>query len=566
VKAVELFDVCVRSGIALGAEGERLHVSAPGGVLTPALRAALAQHKTELLALLRQQPMSSTPAAPPIRPVARIGDIPLSFAQEGIWFVDQLAPGGAAANSNVVMRLQGPLNLDALKWSFDELIRRHEALRTTFGLAQGRPIQVIAPAFNLELPIIPLESLPAAHKEAEVLRLAAEEAQQPFDLGCGPLLRTTLLRLAVDTYVLLLTIHHIISDGWSMGVISHEIATLYAAFIAGRPPPLPELAIQYADFAVWQRNQLNDTHLAPHIAYWTRQLADAPMLNLPTDQPRPSVMSFQGSHLPFVLNADLKSALLALTRRESVTLFMILLTAWKALLYAYTDQTDILVGTTVANRNQVEIEPLIGVFVNTLVMRTDLAGNPSLRELLGRVRDVALSAYEHAELPFELLAQKLRPGWDLHAAPLAQAGFVLQNMPMPALKLGDLTLDMIEVSTGATRADLILFVSEAPDRLHGAIEYNTDIFNLATIKRIQEQYAEVLRVMAANLETRLDALPVFLPGLPAQRAHLGPTDANPATAALLDSLSELTDEQVDALLRDLMQGDTIESGESSGGV
>jgi len=326
--------------------------------------------------------------APPILPVPRNGDLALSFAQQRLWFFDQLEPGLPAYNIPAAVRLKGPLNLAALEQSLNEIVKRHESLRTTFGKVDGRPTQVIAPTLTIKLPVVDLRKLPASEQEAEVRRLVTAEAQRAFDLSQGPLIRCTVLRLGDEEHVGLLTMHHIVSDGWSTGILVREVATLYVAFCAGGSSPLPVLPIQYADFAHWQRQWLQGEVLETQIAYWKKQLANAPaLIDLPTDHPRPAVQTFRGAHQSLVLPKHLQEGFKTLSRQEGVTQFMTLLAAFKVLLYRYTSQDDLIVGTPIANRNRLETEGLIGFFVNALVLRTDLSGNPSFRELVRRVRE-----------------------------------------------------------------------------------------------------------------------------------------------------------------------------------
>ena len=328
--------------------------------------------------------------APPLQPVPRDGALPLSYAQQRLWFLEQLGLSRCAYNLLQVIRLRGTLHVAALAQALREIVRRHEALRTTFTHFEGQPQQVIGPAFNLPLPVVDLQELPEREREIQVRTLAREEAQRPFDLAQGPLVRTTLLRLAAEEHVLLLTMHHIVSDGWSQGVFWRELQALYEAFATGKPSPLPELSIQYADFAHWQRQWLQGEVLEAQLAYWKQQLAGLSTLQLPTDRPRPAVQTFRGARHPVVFSPPLMQALKALSQQHGVTLFMTLLAAFQILLHRYTGQDDIVVGSPIANRNRSEIEGLIGFFVNTLVLRTNLSGNPSFRELLGRVRKVML--------------------------------------------------------------------------------------------------------------------------------------------------------------------------------
>ena len=435
---------------------------------------------------------------------------PLSFAQRRLWFLDQLEPNSPLYNIASAVRLTGALNVTALEQSLNQIVRRHESLRTTFVAKDGHPVQVIAPELTVPLPVVDLHSLSEAEREAEALQLAIEEAQRPFDLAKGPLLRTTLLRLDEEDHILLLTMHHIISDGWSMGVFVREMGALYEALSQGRPSPLPELPIQYVDFAQWQRKWLQGEELERQLAYWKEQLAGLPpLLELPTDRPRPAVQRYQGAHHSFALSKSLSQALESLSQEEGATLFMTLLAAFQTLLYRYTGQEDICVGTPIANRTRAEIEGLIGFFVNTLVLRTDLSGDPSFRELLRRVREVALGAYAHQDLPFEMLVDELQPARDMSHSPLFQVMFVLQNAPVQALELSELTLSPVETENGIAKFDLTLMMEERPEGLQGTVEYNTDLFDAATIERMVGHFQTLLEGIVADPDRPISTLPLL---------------------------------------------------------
>ncbi|MGH7931425.1 MAG: condensation domain-containing protein, partial [Candidatus Binatia bacterium] len=426
MKSSELLALLRREGIELWVEGEKLRYSAPVGAIAPALAAELVNHKAEILRYLRGEGA--------IAPVSRDPTLPLSFAQERLWFLDQLEPGSTVYNMPGVFRLKGPLNVAVLKQSLNEIVRRHEALRTTFRSVEGSPQQVVASGLTLPLPVMDLSHRCESDRENEARRLAAEEARRPFDLSRGPLLRAILLRLHQEEHFLLLNMHHIVSDGWSMGVFFREISVLYEAYSNGKPSPLAELPIQYADYAVWQRNRLQGEVLETQLSYWEKQLEDISTLDLPTDRPRPAAQSFRGARLSLELSKELTEGLKALSRKERVSLFMTLLAAFQTLLHRYTGRDDIAVGSPIAGRNRAEIEGLIGFFINTLVLRADLSGNPTFRELLARVREAALGAYDHQDVPFEKLVQELHPERNLNQSPLFQVMFVLQN-PHTALNL-----------------------------------------------------------------------------------------------------------------------------------
>jgi amino acid adenylation domain-containing protein len=450
------------------------------------------------------------PQAPPMQLTPRNRALPLSFTQERLWILDQLEPGCAAYNMPAVFRLKGVLNVTALEQSLSEIVRRHEILRTTFPAEDGRPVQAIAPALPWTLPVLDLQEVPEHEREAQVRTLAREEAQRPFNLAQGPLLRSTLLRLAAEEHVLLLTMHHIIYDGWSQGVFWRELGLLYEAFATGKSSLLPELCIQYADFAVWQRQWLQGEVLDTQLAYWKQQLSgNLPVLQLPPARPRPAVQTFRGARQSLELSKSLTAALKALSFREGVTLFMTLLAAFQALLHCYTGQDDISVGSFIANRNWIETEGLIGFFVNTLVLRTDLSGNPSFRELLGRVRKVTLGAYSHQELPYEKLVEELRPQRDLSRNPLFQVLFTLRNTPRQAPELAGLTLSSLEVYTETAKFNLTLDLAETPEGLSGWFEYSTDLFDAATIARMAGHFQSLLEGILAGPEQRLATLPLL---------------------------------------------------------
>jgi amino acid adenylation domain-containing protein len=447
---------------------------------------------------------------PPIVPVARDADLPLSFSQERMWFLDQLEVTGAAYNIPVALRLSGSLDVTALEQSFNEIIRRHEILRTNYKKVKGRPVQVITPTCELALAVTDLRHIPPDEREAAACRLTNEEAGRLFDLARDLLLRVKLLRLDETEYVLLMTMHHIVSDAWSLGVLWQELGSLYEAFSAGKPSSLPELPIQYADFAHWQRRWLRGAILESQLAYWKQRLAGAPaVLELPTDRPRPAVQTFRGASQILPLPDALLDALRALGRREGATLFMTLLAAFKVLLYRYTNQADILVGTPIANRHWLAVEDLLGTFVNTLVMRTDLSGNPTFRELLGRVREVALAAYTHQDLPFEQLVEELQPERNLSHSPLVQITFNVANAPLPISQLPNLTWRLFDIDRGAAQFDLSLSLMDTEQLRLMTVEYNTDLFETDTITRMMGHYRHLLEGVIANPEQRISDLPLL---------------------------------------------------------
>lgn len=430
--------------------------------------------------------------------------VPLSFAQRRIWFLSQLEPRSPAYNTPAAVRLRGRLDAPAMERTLSEVIRRHEVLRTTFKMVAGQPVQAIHGAEPMSLRVIDLIGWPEAAREFEAQRLAQAEALGSFDLELGPLVRATLLRLDQTDHVLLFTMHHIVSDGWSMGVLIREVAALYDALVKGQPSPLPEPPIQFADFALWEREWLCGAALEKQIAYWKQQLGGKPPpLELPTDRPRPVVATHTGASKAFVLPENLLTALKALCRRHNVTLFMLLLAAFNALLHLYTGQEDILVGSPIANRNRAETEGLIGCFINTLVMRTDLAGNPSFSELLGRVRQTVLGAFANQDVPFERVVAELRPERSQGHQRFFRVWFVLHNAPMQTLELPGLRLSNFKVERSTAQFDLAMSVMETAGQIVGALNYNTDLFDAETVTEMLERYSLLLESVAAQPEARL---------------------------------------------------------------
>jgi hypothetical protein len=432
---------------------------------------------------------------------ARPAVAPLSFSQERLWFLDQLEPGTPLYNIPNAIPLHGRIDTGALARSLREIARRHEILRTTFTAEGGRPVQVIHPALEIEVPVLDRTGLGAAERQGETERIGREEAERPFDLAGGPLLRAVLVSLdqrpGREESVLLLTFHHIVSDGWSLGIFFRELSLLYEAFAAGRPSPLPEPALQYADFARWQRGWLQGETLAALLAYWRAQLAGAPpVLRLPTDFPRPEDQTFAGAMLSFQLPRALADRVVRLGQRHGATLFMTLLAAWLVLLYRYTGEEDLVVGTPIANRNRAELEGLIGFFVNTLVLRVPVAGDESFGALLARVGEVTLAAYDHQDVPFEKLVDELAPGRDLRHTPLCQVVFNLQNAPTWARSEGE--TPAITPHSGTAKFDLNLTMAETGQGLAGAFEYNTDLFAEPTVRAMRDHLEAVLEAVTAD--------------------------------------------------------------------
>jgi amino acid adenylation domain-containing protein len=429
---------------------------------------------------------------------------PLSYAQQRLWFLDQLVPGHAFYNCAAAIRLQFAIIPEVLERSLNEIVARHEALRTTFHSVDGKAVQVIAPGLRLPLPIVDLRELPPLERENAAMRLATEEARTPFDLAKGPLVRTTLLQLGDNDHLFLLTMHHIVSDGWSMVIFFDELKALYAAFFVGRASPLPAPRVQYADFAVWQRAYLEGGPLEQQLTYWRKKLADAPVLQLPVDRPREAMRSFAGARQYRAIPADLLASLKRLSQRENVTLFMVLLAGLQALLHRYTRQTDVVVGGPIANRNHLDVEGLIGFFVNSVVLRTDVSGDPTFLELLHRARDTALDAYAHQDVPFEVLVDALHEERNMWRNPLYQVSLQYFSLAESLLKAPQL-----EVEKGTAAIDLSIDVMESPDGLVIRTEYSTELFDAATISRMIAHLEAVLRGAADDPNARLSELPLL---------------------------------------------------------
>ncbi|HEY0601305.1 MAG TPA: amino acid adenylation domain-containing protein [Herpetosiphonaceae bacterium] len=440
---------------------------------------------------------------------------PLSFAQQRLWFLDRFDAGGQQYALCSATRLVGRLDQAALSHSLSAVVRRHETLRTTIGMAADQPVQVVAPQAEIALSEVDLSSYDAADRQLQVEQIIVGEGRRPFDLAAGPLLRAMLLRLGPDDQILLIIMHHIISDGWSMSVFLRELSAYYRAYTAtgtadDTVAPQPELPIQYADYAIWQRAQLSGAALDEQLGYWRKQLADAPtVLELPADRPRPARQTFSGARYSFTLSPELTAQVAALSQQEGATPFMTLLAAFQVLLQRYTGQDDLLVGSPIANRTRAEVEPLIGFFVNTLVLRADFRERPSFREALRGTRETALGAYAHQDLPFEKLVEELQPERDLSRSPLIQVMFILQNTPGEALDLPGLTATRLDVSNGGAVFDLTLQLTESAGGLHGLCEYNTDLFDATTIARLAAHYAVLLQAVVADPDRSVADLPLL---------------------------------------------------------
>jgi len=436
--------------------------------------------------------------------------LPLSFGQQRLWFLDQLEPENTSYNVPLAVKLTGELHIAALERTFNEIVRRHEVLRTRFEIVEGEPRQEVLDAARTKLEVTDLSSLSEVDREAALTQALRAENRKPFDLAHGPMLRVKLLRLDDHEHVLLLTMHHIVSDEWSKAVFIREVATLYEAYRNGLESPLPELKVQYADFAVWQRDWLQGEGLAKQFAYWRKQLGGMlPALELPADRPRPAEQTYRGAEVSLRLTPELSAGLKELSRREGVTLFMTLLAVFQTLLHRYGGQPEIVVGSPIAGRNYAQTEELIGFFVNTLALRTDLSGAPTFVELLKRVKEVCLGAYTHQDLPFEKLVEELQPERDLSRSPLFQTMFVLQNVPSSDVQLPGLKLSRVGNENATARFDLTLLLQEKGEELQGSLQYSTDLFEQPRIERMLRHFEMLAHGIVANPEQQLSQLPML---------------------------------------------------------
>ncbi|MDK2126025.1 non-ribosomal peptide synthetase [Parachitinimonas caeni] len=504
--ATALLDYFRQHDIALEVDGDKLRCKAPKGFLTPELLASLQQHKPALIALLAPRIEAD---ADRILPRAAGRDVlPLSTSQRQLWFLDQLAPGNPFYNNPAAIGLRGQLDVAALERALNAVIARHESLRTRFSEGGSEPLQTVLPALHLVMPVQDLTQLAGEARQAAVAAATEAAAREPFDLGQGPLLRSRLLKLAEDDYRWLLNVHHIVADGWSIGILINEVAQLYTAFVNGQPSPLPPLPIQYPDYALWQQQQTS--RLQHQLAYWTQQLADAPtLLTLPTDRPRPAVQRFQGRCHHCLLPIAVVQGLKAVSQSQRATLFMSLMAGFAVLLWRYSGQSDLCIGTPFANRNHREVEGLIGHFINPLVIRHQLVATQTFSDLLQTVRDTVLDAYAHADLPFDQLVEALKPVRHTSHSPLFQVMLVLQNMPRGQLDLPGLTLFPQETGTDAAKFDLSVEAAETTAGLQLTFEYNTDLFDAASIERLAGHFMQLLRHAAADPSQTIARLPLL---------------------------------------------------------
>jgi amino acid adenylation domain-containing protein len=497
-----------QQGVRIRSDGDQVHCDAPPNVMTPELVDQLREHKAQIIEFLSKETVgANVKDFEGIPVVSRTKLIPLSFAQESLWFLDQLKSDTASYNIPIKLQLPGVVDEEILRRSLTEIVRRHEILRTCVRTVAGRPIQAISPATTFSIPVVDLTDLPKESREEEAHRQCEEHAKRPFALDRDWMLRVVLFRLERDRHILLLNLHHIASDAWSLEILLHELRTLYEAYSKGQPSPFEELPVQYADFAVWQRERLTADVYARQLKYWKRQLDDAPpVLELPTEWPRPPVQTFRGAVETIWISGDLATALKALSQHEGVSLFMTLLAAFQVLLYRYSGQQDIVVGSPIVNRSRTGLESLIGLFVNTLPLRVDLSGNPTFRELLLRAKEVVLGAYDNQDIPFEALVKDLHPERNLSYSPVFQVLFALQNA---VAKPGNLKTQSEFVSSATSKFDLSLYMRENAYGMAAEIEYCTDLFGRQMIRQMSDHLVVLLTGIVENPHERINTLPLL---------------------------------------------------------
>jgi amino acid adenylation domain-containing protein len=516
-----------RQGIQLRAQNDKLQIDAPKGIVDASLLEELSRRKTEILHFLAGSAGFTNNAIMPLRRISRDRSFPLSFSQERLWFLHQLEPESVAYNMPRRVRLKVRLEEKTIEHALVALALRHEILRTTFKFVNGKIEQVIAPEPTISLQKVDLRELPAKVREAEAIRLSDEQSRKPFDLGSGPIIKMVLYQLDENDHILYSNMHHIISDYWSFGIIDREFVELYRAFATGTQPQLPELTVQYADFAYCQREWFHGEVLETHLAYWKEKLGgELATLSLPSDRARPPVQTHRGSQESLVLPQGLVETLRNLSRRKGVSLFMLFLAVFKILLFRYAGQEDIIVGTPIAGRNRIEIEGLIGFFINTIVMRTDLSGDPAFSELLERVRETALGAYDHQEMPFEKLVEELSPQRDLSRTPLFQIFFNHIQVNDSAGGLPGLTVETVDGNESESKFDITMYIWERSDSIILTAHYNTDLFDADRIVTMLDQYQHLLEQVVADPEERIGRYTLLAPSrekhLPDPTAALEP--------------------------------------------
>jgi len=466
---------------------------------------AVAEHLAKDLTTERGSDDDAT-ISPPLVRVSRDQDLALSFGQERQYGLEQLNPGSSAINTCSAKTLKGPLDLGALQKSFTEIVNRHESLRTTFQWGDSKPIQIVHPTCDVNVSLEDLRQIPEEEREAECQRLSSQHLERSFDLERGPLIRMVLIKMGDEEHVLLLAIHHIVFDGWSFSVFYEELRALYQAFIKGLPSPLPELQIQYADFAHWQRETLNGEVLEQQLAYWRNKLSGSTPLRLPTDQPHPMIFNYQAAQLPFRLSEKLTSGLKNLAKEQDASLFTVLATLFNVLLHRYSGQDDISLGTFVSNRARFETQRLIGFFVNNLVLRNDLSGDPSFREALGRVGHDVSDSLAHQDVPFETLLRELRPPRDGVSTPFFQVLLAFHNFPSPPVRLENIAVSNYEASR-ILRCDfeLVIWVWEEENELSGYFEYASNLFSEETMSRMETDFIALVESVVEDSEENISS-------------------------------------------------------------
>lgn len=497
--------------IQLRVDGAKLRVQAPEGSLTPDLLDALKQRKLDVIAFLKRATLPDHAVeGTAIEPVSRGQNLPLSWSQQRLWFLNQFERDSAAYNIPSFVLLKGDLDVAAFERCLREIVRRHEVLRTTIVSVNGEPSQVVSPSANISVPVINLEGLPEKEIEEKVHSIVAKESQYIFDLSKGPLLRATLLRAGESDHYLVFVVHHIAFDGWSAGVFVREMGALYGAFTEGKPSPLPELFIQYADFAYWQRHRHAGETIDNQLEYWKTKLSgQLQKLQLPFDFSHNETEKYRGGHISAKISMNTAERLKSLCHGEKATLFMGLLAAFEIVLHRYSGMEDIIVGCPIANRNRTDIEGLIGCFINTLALRTDLSGNPGFRELLSRVREVSLGAFANQDVPFEKLLEEIRPDREMNRTPVFHVMFVLQNTPMKPINLPGLSIIPMDIDTGTTKFDLNLHAVETEDGILADLQYNADLFDSASIKQMLGSYLTLIENVVADPDQKIAGYPLL---------------------------------------------------------
>jgi amino acid adenylation domain-containing protein len=539
---VEFLSKLRHLNVVLTADGYRLGFSAPAGVMTPELRGELAAHKADLLKLLRDAPLENQLSR--IESAPRDRNLPLSFAQQRLWFLAQMEGVSETYHMPFGLRLKGKLDSTALRRALDRILARHEALRTTFLVIGGDPVQRIASPEDSHFPLIEHDLRQEKNAATELDLLIELEVGARFDFEAGPLIRGRLIRLADYEHVLLITMHHIASDGWSVGLLCNELSALYAAFLRGQEDPLPGFDIQYADYSVWHRRWVESDQVKQQASYWKTALAGTPaLLELPTDHPRPAAQDYKGAYAELVLDEELTAGLKEFSKRHRVTLFMTLTAAWAALLSRLSGQQDVVIGTPVANRGQKEVEGLIGFFVNTLALRVDLSGSPTVRQLLERTRACSLAALQHQDFPFEHVVELTRPARNLAYTPLFQVMFGWQESAQEHVELPDLETQPLLLPHRKAKFDLTILLQDEGDRIAGFVEYATSLFEQTTINRYLRYFRTLLQGMMADDTVAIDRVPI----LPEAERHRLLFDWNDTTAEYPKnvSLSRLIEDQVE---------------------